>query len=139
MALKVTVVLLMAVVATLAEPPPTYGHHPTHSPYKQPGMPHNFAYNVKDGYSGTNFGHSENSDGNTVRGSYNVDLPDGRKQTVKYEADHHKGFTANVEYYGEAQYAHQSGPAVTFKPQPSYHQPSYPTQPSYPPQPSYQP
>lgn len=45
-------------------------------------MPHSFEYSVQDDYTGTNFGHGEESDGNTVRGSYNVDLPDGRKQTV---------------------------------------------------------
>nr|XP_053648025.1 pro-resilin-like [Cherax quadricarinatus] len=105
---------------------------------EQPGMPHKFAYNVKDDY-GTNFGHNENSDGNTVRGSYNVDLPDGRKQTMNYEADHHKGYVADVEYQGEAKYPYTSGPAVTFKPQPSYRpENSYHPQPSHKPQPSYQ-
>ena len=46
------------------------------------GMPYNFAYGVKDDYAGTDFGQEENSDGNTVKGSYSVQLPDGRKQTV---------------------------------------------------------
>ncbi|KAK3864966.1 hypothetical protein Pcinc_029398 [Petrolisthes cinctipes] len=36
---------------------------------------------------------------------------------VNYEADHYKGFVADVQYYGEAQYPHQYGPPVTFKPQ----------------------
>nr|XP_045603052.1 uncharacterized protein LOC123761151 [Procambarus clarkii] len=75
---------LMVVVlgVALAAPSDPYSIQPVHSfRYKQPGMPHDFQYNVRDDYSGTNFGHSENSDGNTVRGSYNVDLPDGRKQT----------------------------------------------------------
>lgn len=45
-------------------------------------MPHQFGYSVKDDYAGTDFAHSEDSDGNTVKGSYTVQLPDGRKQTV---------------------------------------------------------
>lgn len=45
-------------------------------------MPYDFAYGVKDDYAGTDFGASEQSDGQTVRGSYTVALPDGRKQTV---------------------------------------------------------
>lgn len=40
---------------------------------------------MKDTYAGTDFGQNEKFDGNTVRGSYNVQLPDGRKQTVRYE------------------------------------------------------
>ncbi|XP_042234984.1 larval cuticle protein A3A-like [Homarus americanus] len=133
------VTLMMVVVGvTLAVPSDPY--RPPHQGYKQPGMPHNFAYTVRDEYAGTNFGHSEDSDGNTVQGSYNVDLPDGRKQTVTYQADHSNGYVADVQYYGEPQYAHQSGPAITFKPQ-SYGspQPSYQPQPSYTPQPSYHP
>ena len=47
-------------------------------------MPYNFAYGVKDDYAGTDFGQQENSDGNTVKGSYTVQLPDGRKQTVSH-------------------------------------------------------
>lgn len=50
--------------------------------FPKEGMPYNFAYAVKDDYAGSDFGAQENSDGNTVRGSYTVALPDGRKQTV---------------------------------------------------------
>ena len=45
-------------------------------------MPHAFSYSVKDPYTGADFGQSEKSDGKTVRGSYSVQLPDGRKQIV---------------------------------------------------------
>ncbi|KAK3864959.1 hypothetical protein Pcinc_029391 [Petrolisthes cinctipes] len=106
--IKVATLLVVVVVsATLAKPS---------DPYKSGAIPYHFAYGVKDDYAGTDFGHSENSDGSNVKGSYNVQLPDGRKQTVEYVADHHKGFQANVNYKGQAQYPHEYGPAVTFKP-----------------------
>ncbi|KAK8731369.1 hypothetical protein OTU49_007570 [Cherax quadricarinatus] len=95
--------------------------------YKEEPKPYAFTYGVQDDYAGTNFGQNEQSDGNTVRGSYTVQLPDGRKQTVKYEADHYKGFVADVQYYGQAQYPHQYGAPVTYRPQygyqpaPTYH------------------
>ncbi|XP_071535281.1 pupal cuticle protein Edg-84A-like [Panulirus ornatus] len=131
---KAALVLVLTGVAIAAP-----SHQPT---YKEHPMPHSFEYNVKDDYAGTDFGHSEDSDGKTVRGSYNVQLPDGRKQTVNYEADHYKGFVADVQYYGEAQYPYDHGPAVTYKPQyqdPHRPQPTYQPQPSYQPHPSHQP
>ncbi|XP_042861431.1 proline-rich 33 kDa extensin-related protein-like [Penaeus japonicus] len=61
-------------------------------------------------------------------------------------ADHSKGYQAEVNYLGEAQFPQVYGPAVTFKPQPSYNsQPTHQPAPSYQPlpveepQPSYQP
>ncbi|CAL4154954.1 unnamed protein product, partial [Meganyctiphanes norvegica] len=87
-----------------------------------PGMPYDFGYGVKDEYRGVDFGQNEESDGNVVRGSYTVQLPDGRTQIVTYEADHDNGYRANVEYVGEAQFPHEFGPPVTFKPQASGYQ-----------------
>jgi len=37
--------------------------------------PYSFAYAVKDDYTYNDFGHSENSDGKVVAGSYQVLLP----------------------------------------------------------------
>ncbi|KAK3864956.1 hypothetical protein Pcinc_029388 [Petrolisthes cinctipes] len=120
-----TLLVVMAVTAAIAKPSDPY--KPVH---KQEAIPYQFAYGVKDEYAGTDFGHSENSDGSNVKGSYNVQLPDGRKQTVEYVADHHKGYQAHVDYKGKAQYPQAYGPAVTFKPsggsydpkpRPSYH------------------
>ncbi|XP_042234985.1 larval cuticle protein A3A-like [Homarus americanus] len=126
MAPKAALVMVVMVGVALAVPSDLYGPPPHHNTYKQPGMPHNFAYTVRDEYAGTNFGHSEDSDGNTVQGTYNVDLPDGRKQTVNYVADHSQGYVADVQYYGEPQHPHKYNPPVTFRPSPSYHpQPSY--------------
>ncbi|XP_042234990.1 pro-resilin-like [Homarus americanus] len=113
-------VMVMVVGVTLAFPSDSYNSDP---------IPYNYAYGVKDEYSGTDFGHSEDSDGSTAKGSYKVVLPDGRIQTVTYLADHYGGYQAQVSYQGEAQYPHEYGPAITFKPQ--TYQPSYGPQPSY--------
>ena len=60
-------------------PPPSY---PAPS-YKEPGMPFDFAYAVKDDYKGVDFAHDESSDGHVTSGSYRVALPDGRTQVSK--------------------------------------------------------
>ncbi|CAL4180019.1 unnamed protein product [Meganyctiphanes norvegica] len=90
---------------------------PTYDNQKPKGMPYDFGYGVQDEYRGVAYDHSEDSDGNVVRGSYSVLLPDGRMQIVTYEADHENGYRANVEYIGEAQFPSKSGTPVTFKPQ----------------------
>ena len=48
----------------------------------QEPKPYSFSYGIKDAYKGTDFQQSEKSDGKEVHGSYTVQLPDGRKQTV---------------------------------------------------------
>merc|ERR1719350_1907266 len=80
-----------------------------------PPQPYQFEYGVADQYSGTNFQAVENQDAEgTVIGSYRVNLPDGRVQTVTYTADHYGGFVADVKYEGEAQYP----PEKEYKPAP---------------------
>merc|ERR1739838_284837 len=121
--LKACILLVLATVCASRPSPDTPHHSPV---YKHDPIPYSFEYAVQDKYHGVDFGQNEHSDGKSVKGSYQVQLPDGRKQTVKYDADHHKGYTAQVEYYGEAQYPHEYGPAVTFKPsaykpKPTYH------------------
>ncbi|XP_012280184.1 pro-resilin-like [Orussus abietinus] len=66
-----------------------------------------FGYAVKDAASGNDFGRRETSDGDTVRGEYRVQLPDGRTQIVSYTADWRTGFHADVRYEGEASYPEQ--------------------------------
>ncbi|KAF2368103.1 Insect cuticle protein [Trinorchestia longiramus] len=75
--------------------------------YNEEPRPYQFNYGVQDQYSGANFGHNEKSDGNAVKGSYQVALPDGRIQIVRYVADHVNGYQAEVEYQGEAQFPDQ--------------------------------
>ncbi|XP_037801929.1 pro-resilin-like [Penaeus monodon] len=63
-----------------------------------------FDWAVKHDYSGNHFGHHESRDGDYTQGSYYVQLPDTRLQTVKYYVDGDSGYVAEVEYEGEAQH-----------------------------------
>ncbi|XP_053647851.2 cuticle protein 19-like [Cherax quadricarinatus] len=116
-------VMVMVVGVAMAAPEDLYGAPGPQPVYNQ--IPYNFEYGVKDEYAGTDFSQAEESDGKTVTGSYTVQLPDGRKQTVTYVADDYGGYRAEVSYYGEAQYPYEYGPPITFKPQPYQPQPSY--------------
>ncbi|XP_069195318.1 cuticle protein 7-like [Procambarus clarkii] len=87
---------------------PALSRHPRHvaaSPnpsHTQEGGGYNFQYGVTDDFAGAHFGQDETSDGHLIKGSYYVVLPDGRLQTVTYQADHTMGFVADVEFDGEA-------------------------------------
>ncbi|XP_047485567.1 cuticle protein 19-like [Penaeus chinensis] len=115
-----SLILLVGVLAAVAsaaprpDSPPVYGAHPT---YKQPGMPFDFSYAVKDPYSGNDYAHAQTSDGHVTSGSYSVALPDGRTEIVEFTADHDNGYVANVAYEGETSYP---APAPSYHPAPSY-------------------
>merc|ERR1712186_297555 len=65
--------------------------------------PYTYTYAVADDYSQANFQQSESNDGTgAVTGSYSVNLPDGRIQTVTYNANDLTGNVATVEYSGTA-------------------------------------
>merc|ERR1711922_47956 len=67
--------------------------------------PYTYSYAVADDLSQANFQQSESNDGTgAVTGSYSVNLPDGRIQTVTYNANDITGNVATVEYTGEAVY-----------------------------------
>merc|ERR1712158_193509 len=56
-------------------------------------------------YSKAAFSQSESNDGTgVVEGSYQVNLPDGRIQTVNYHANDIDGYVAEVSYSGTAAY-----------------------------------
>ncbi|CAH0718412.1 unnamed protein product, partial [Brenthis ino] len=58
---------------------------------------YNFGYMVNDFNEGTDFGHHEERLEERAQGEYHVVLPDGRKQTVSYEADE-RGFKPQISY-----------------------------------------
>ncbi|XP_063543218.1 pro-resilin-like [Cydia strobilella] len=58
---------------------------------------YNFGYMVNDFEEGTDFGHHEERQDERAEGEYHVVLPDGRKQTVSYEADE-RGFKPHISY-----------------------------------------
>ncbi|XP_071528361.1 uncharacterized protein [Panulirus ornatus] len=129
--------VVMACVALLAQcdqapvhpPPPAYSY-PAPPHYSEPQYPevppkYTYRYGVADDYSGANYIASESRDGYKTEGSYTVDLPDGRKQTVTY-VDNGDGLEAVVTYEGEAQYPDHK---------PSYPAPPAPYAPPHPPPP----
>lgn len=50
--------------------------------FQGPPQPYAFSYGVNGERDGGSFGQQEESDGKNVKGSYVVNLPDGRKQVV---------------------------------------------------------
>ena len=66
-----------------------------------------YNYGVADDYSGAAFSQTEQRDGYATSGSYTVNLPDGRVQTVTY-SDNGDGIVQDVSYSGEPSY----GPSV---------------------------
>ena len=109
-------------------PAPAPYHAPAPAPYHAPAhpveyapAPFAFSYGVADDYSKANFAASETSDGKITSGSYQVNLPDGRVQTVTYKADDYSGFVADVKYEGTAVYPPApKGGYGPYKPAPAY-------------------
>ncbi|XP_018010165.1 cuticle protein 19 [Hyalella azteca] len=113
----VVVVIAVMVAATAATPTDFYGHGGDHHKgYKPPPKPYSFSYGIDDKHYGPSFMQQEKSDGHSVKGSYTVQLPDGRLQTVTYTADHDNGFFADVKYSGKAQYPSKGHPPFIVKP-----------------------
>lgn len=61
---------------------------------------YDFNYTVEEAQFGKEFGYQETRDGDQVQGSYNVLLPDGRKQIVECVVEH-EGFKPIITYEGE--------------------------------------
>ena len=81
----------------------SYSSGPYVEPPHQP-RPYSYSYHVNDDYKGTNFNANEDGDGHgNVKGSYSVQMPDGRTQHVNYKADDY-GYVADVAYDGQAHY-----------------------------------
>lgn len=76
-----------------------------------------FSYTVKDKASGDDFSHTQQQVDGAVKGSYNVQLPDGRMQIVSYIADHN-GYRADVKYENEHGQVVESSAAPAPAPKP---------------------
>merc|ERR1712128_52989 len=98
---KATILFVLVAAAAGA---PSQGYGPPPPAYEEAPAKYDFNYAVKDDYSGNDFGHQEARDGYDTQGSYYVQLPDGRLQTVTYTVNGDSGFVAQVAYEGEAQY-----------------------------------
>lgn len=77
------------------KPPPVYG------PPEDATEPakYSFEWEVNDPESGNEYGQKEERDGDNTVGSYNVLLPDGRKQIVEYTVDK-DGYHPVIKYEG---------------------------------------
>ena len=62
-----------------------------------------FGYGVQDDKTGNRFYHAEQRAEGLTRGSYRLQLPDGRIQTVSYVADEN-GFHPQISYEGNAKF-----------------------------------
>ncbi|XP_042242114.1 cuticle protein 8-like [Homarus americanus] len=103
------VLLLLGVVSlAAADNRPSYSYAAPHGSseesYESSEAQYNFNYAVEHDPSGNDFGHQETRDGDNTQGSYYVQLPDGRRQTVTYFVDGDSGYIADVKYDGEARY-----------------------------------
>jgi len=78
--------------------------------YEKPD-PFQFEYGVHDDHYHTDFSeHRSGDEAGNIYGEYQVALPDGRIQYVKYEADGHYGGTImEVKYDGEARHPESYG------------------------------
>ncbi|XP_044268772.1 uncharacterized protein LOC123013956 [Tribolium madens] len=73
-------------------------HHEEH--YDHPK--YEFKYGVSDHHTGDIKSQEETRDGDVVKGQYSLHEPDGTILTVKYTADKHSGFNAEVIRQGHA-------------------------------------
>merc|ERR1712223_1837643 len=99
--MKVFIAIFAILALAVADHRPSYGAPAYKEPEYGPAY-YNYGYDVKDDYSGVNFGQSESRDGYATSGSYNVLLPDGITQTVTYSVDGDNGYVADVQYSGYA-------------------------------------
>jgi len=124
------------------QPPSPPSYQPPSAPRYSPASEesyeapkYEFDWAVNEDYA--QFTHGEQRDHDNTKGSYSVDLPDGRRQTVTYYVDGDSGFVAEVSYSGEARYPEEqsreySAPAPVYNtPRPSYQPASTTSRPVY--------
>ncbi|XP_013186556.1 cuticle protein 8-like [Amyelois transitella] len=69
-----------------------------HEEYAWAYPSYEFSYKVEDEHTHDIKSQQEHRHGDEVKGEYWLVEPDGRKRLVKYHADKHRGFQADVEY-----------------------------------------
>ncbi|XP_049866478.1 cuticle protein 19-like [Pectinophora gossypiella] len=79
-------------------------HHEEHHEEHYSHPKYEFAYSVEDKHTGDIKSQHESRDGHLVKGEYSLHQPDGSVRTVKYTADKHSGFNADVHYSGHSQH-----------------------------------
>ncbi|XP_068209743.1 pro-resilin-like [Palaemon carinicauda] len=84
---------------------------------------YNFQFGVHDDSTSASFEHQEARDEDETQGSYTVQLPDGRRQTVRYFVNGDSGYVAEVTYEGEARYPDSDESREYSAPRPSYSAP----------------
>ncbi|XP_047479224.1 cuticle protein 7-like [Penaeus chinensis] len=116
------VLLLLGLAALASADTPRYAYSAPRDSFEDDAK-YNFQWAVDHDDSGNRFGHQEARDDDNTQGSYYVQLPDGRLQTVKYFVDGDSGYVAEVNYEGEARYdSHES--RETFRARPAYSAPT---------------
>nr|XP_053648434.1 cuticle protein 21-like [Cherax quadricarinatus] len=81
---------------------------------------YDFEWSVRDDSSSNDFAHQEARNEDDTKGSYTVQLPDGRLQTVTYYVDGDSGYVAEVTYQGEARYPDSDESREYAPPRPRY-------------------
>uniref|UniRef100_A0A0P4W0A4 Pro-resilin n=1 Tax=Scylla olivacea TaxID=85551 RepID=A0A0P4W0A4_SCYOL len=71
--------------------------------YESSEAQYNFQWSVDHDPSSNEYGHQEARDGDNTKGSYYVELPDGRVQNVAYQVNGGSGYLAEVTYTGSAE------------------------------------
>nr|XP_053648615.1 pro-resilin-like [Cherax quadricarinatus] len=123
---KILMVLVVAAVAA-ADSRERFAYGPPRAfsaeSYESSEARYNFNYAVKHDDSGNDFGHQETRNGDDTKGSYYVQLPDGRLQTVTYFVEGDSGYVADVQYKGEARYPDSDESREYAPPRPRYFAP----------------
>ncbi|XP_069157248.1 pro-resilin [Procambarus clarkii] len=112
-------VCMAAVTAADKRPSFSYGAPQFSSEETGPAQ-YNFNWAVNDAPSANDFGHQETRDNDNTQGSYSVQLPDGRLQTVTYYVNGDSGYIADVQYKGEARYPDSDEVRSYAPPRPQY-------------------
>ncbi|XP_068210415.1 pro-resilin-like [Palaemon carinicauda] len=129
---KVCLILaLVAVAAADRRPSTSYGppqaRRPSFNSFESDesfeDAKYSFQLGVHDDSTSASFEHQESRNEDETQGSYTVQLPDGRRQTVRYFVNGDSGYVAEVTYEGEARYPDSDESREYSAPRPSFSAP----------------